>query len=325
MLRIAPIGRSRSLQVEQGIADLAIDVPPEEAQRLQEESRRIQLRPGGPVEVEAIVWNLDHAIWGSWELRREVISRLDSIRLVRAAGGGFEPRSDRVATGIIEDREAPLTEGGPPGFAGSGGPASAPAESSSDAAGPAGATAPADTTFPAETAVSAETMAVPASAAPAGFPALEILYDASNPRRERIAVEASLQLERQGFPVRLAPETPVGCEARMAGRRFDAAVVAWSIPAIPDIGEIWGSGGVLNVAGLRSAAVDSLIDVARSAAADTTPGAWGRVERRAGLQLPMVPIDRRGRIDALGPMARGYRADPISPYGDLLSLERAAP
>lgn|GEM_PF-4745769 len=283
LVRFAPGGRSRSIQVEQGIADVAIDIPPEEAQRLREEAAGgVRLARGGAVEVEALVWNCDHPMWGRWDLRRDVAAHLDATRLRRAASGPTEDARDLEATGLFEARVPP------------------PNPASPDSA----------------------TDSIPSfSFGIYGNPTLEILYDTANPRRERIAVEIAVQLDRFGMPVRLTPAPGAECLARIDQRRFDAVVAGFAIPAIHDVGEVWGAGGILNVSGLRAAGVDSLIAVARSAAADTIPDAWDRVELSAHTQFPFIPIDRRVRIDAIGPAARGYHADPFDAYGDLLSLE----
>jgi hypothetical protein len=155
-----------------------------------------------------------------------------------------------------------------------------------------------------------------------GPPSLELLYNAGNMRCERMAIEIALQLDRLGTVCRLLPLSGEECASRIAQRRFQAALMEWSLPALEDIGEVYGSGGALNPAGFADASTDSLIALARSAAADTIPDAWTRVEKRAAAMLPYMFIGRRIRIDGLGPQLAGYRRDPAQPYGDLLTLER---
>jgi hypothetical protein len=40
--------------------------------------------------------------------------------------------------------------------------------------------------------------------------------------------------------------------------------------------------------------------------------------------LPYFFLERRDRIDGLGPDLDGYRGDPTRPYGDLLRIDRRA-
>ncbi|MDM7914314.1 MAG: hypothetical protein QUU85_03485, partial [Candidatus Eisenbacteria bacterium] len=151
---------------------------------------------------------------------------------------------------------------------------------------------------------------------------LEILYDPANARRERIAVEILLQLEALGVRCRLQPATATEVADRIAQRRFQAAVVAWKRPAVQDLGELWGRGGSYNVAGLAAPAVDSLIQVARSPLADTLSNVWQKVEAKALALRPCAILDGHVRFDALGARLIGYHPDPLSPYGDLLTIER---
>ena len=113
------------------------------------------------------------------------------------------------------------------------------------------------------------------------------------------------------------------CAARIAERRFEAALVEWSLPAFRDIGEVYESGGALNLGGFADAATDSLVSLARSAAADTIPNR---------LEAGRAPRDHDASRDVLlgggfesTAWARrrpAYRRDPLQPYGDLLTLER---
>jgi ABC-type transport system substrate-binding protein len=155
-----------------------------------------------------------------------------------------------------------------------------------------------------------------------GPPTLEILYCASEPRRERVAIELALQLDKLGVPFRLSALSEDECADRIAQRRFEAVVLEYALPSLPDLGEVYGTGGAGNVAGLSDASTDSLIALARSAAADTIPDAWDRVELRATAMLPCLFFERRLRIDGLGPRAGGYHPAPNQPYGDLLTLVR---
>jgi ABC-type transport system substrate-binding protein len=91
LIRFVPAGRSRALQLEQGIADVAIDLPVGEARRLREEGNtEIRLVRAGAIAVEALAFNLDHPVWGRWDLRRMARTRLDARALARAAAGGGE-------------------------------------------------------------------------------------------------------------------------------------------------------------------------------------------------------------------------------------------
>ena len=75
---------------------------------------------------------------------------------------------------------------------------------------------------------------------------------------ERIAVDATLQLDRLGVAGRLRPLPARECAMRIAGRFFDATVVGWTIPATGDVGEIWRTEGSANVTGLSDTRTDSL-------------------------------------------------------------------
>ena len=279
LIRFAPGGRSRALQIEQGIADVAIDLPVEEIQRLREEgSDAVRIVRAGAVAVEALAFNLDHPTWGRWDLRHTAMLRMDPASLRRAA-------TDHDAAGMADPCSGIL------GFP----PDSAASEPGADSVG--------------------------APFAVLGSPSVEILYDAADPRAERIAVEAVLQFERLGAAARLRPLAARECAGRIAGRLFDVAVIEWSIPATGDIGEIWRTGGAANVTGLSDSRTDSLIASARAPAADTLSGAWERVDRRARSLAACVFIDRRARFDGLGPAAAGYRPAPAHAYGDLLAIE----
>lgn len=299
LIRFVPSGRGRMLQVGQGAVDAAIDIPPEEVQHLRDEGPEVRISWSGPIEVEALVWNCDHPLWGRWDLRRDVSAHIDMARLRLAAAGEWEESPILEATGLLEGAREDTTA--------TPGSSDTTATSASTQEG-----APTTDSLP------------DFSVAMYGNPSLEILYDAADPRRERIAVEIALQLDHFGVGTRLLPQSAAECAARIAGRRFDAVVIGYSIPAIRDVGEIWQTGGALNVAGLRAIGVDSLIALARSPAADSLPDVWDRVERRAHASFPFLPIDRRVRLDAIGPTVRGWRADPAEPYGDLLSLERSS-
>jgi ABC-type transport system substrate-binding protein len=346
LIRFVPSGESRGLQVEHGAADIAIDIPSEEAKRLREEEPQIRLERSGPIEVEALVWNLDHPIWGRWDLRRDVAMHLDMDRLRHAAAGDWEDAPVLGATGIFEARKgtraAPLrTVNSGAAVAASGSAAldsgaavveSEPTVADSQAATvrsrvaaiePVGSSEPSGSSKPSEPAPALADSLPAFSFAAYGNPPIEILYETANARRERIAVEVAVQLDRLGLSTRLSPQSAEECAARIRERRFEAVVTGYTIPAIHDVGEIWQSGGALNLAGLRAAGVDSLVALARSAAADTIPDAWDRVEQRVHTYYPFIPIDRRVRVDGVGPSALGWRADAYDPYGDLLSLEHS--
>jgi hypothetical protein len=286
LIRFVSAGRSRALQIEQGIVDVAIDLPVEEAYRFQEEGvDQVRIVRAGAVSVEALAFNLDHPMWGRWDLRRIARTRLD-VRGLRCAANDV-PRG-----GADADSSAGLDECS--GILG----------------------LPPDTSA---TAIPADSGAAPL--ADLGSPSLEILYDTADARGERIAVEAVLQFDRLGAKCRLLPMPSRECAGRISGRLFDAAVVAWSIPATGDIGEIWRTGGTANVTGLSDSRTDSLIAWARSPAADTVSGIWERVDRRARTLDACIFIDRRARMDGVGAGATGYRPDPLHAYGDLLSVE----
>ena len=283
LIRFVPAGRSRALQLEQGIADIAIDLPVEEARRLREEGNQdIRLARAGAIAVEALAFNLDHPVWGRWDLRHAARTRLDPGLLARAAVGGGEDGEAALCSGIL---------GLPPDSA----QAPVPADSAQ------------------------------APFALLGAPSLEILYDTADARSERIAVDATLQLDRLGVACRLRPLPARDCVTRIAGRLFDATVVSWTIPATGDIGEIWRSRGSANTTGLSDTRTDSLVAWARSPAADTVSGVWERVDRRARTLEACIFVDRRARIDGVGAGAIGYRADPYHAYGNLLSLEWQTP
>ncbi len=283
LIRFVPAGRSRAFQIEQGLADIAIDLPIEEVNRLREEgSNEIRLVRAGAVAVEALAFNLDHPIWGRWDLRHLSQARLDPRKLRRAAADDEAVDAVGFCSGIL---------GLPPDSGATG--------------------------------VPADSMDAPFALL--GSPSLEILYDAANARDERIAVDAALQLDHLGVACRLRPLPAPDCAARIAGRIFDATVIGWTIPATGDVGEIWRTGGSANVSGLSDTRTDSLVALARSPAADTVSGVWERVDRRARSLATCIFVERRARIDGVGPGAIGYRADPLHAYGDLLMLEWRRP
>lgn len=285
LIRFVPAGRSRALQIEQGIVDVAVDLPVEEARRLGEDGvDPVRVVRAGAVSVEALAFNLDHPLWGRWDLRRIAGSRLDvrglrcaAIDVARNASDAGSGDGGRWCSGIL---------GLPPDTSATPAPA--------DSGG--------------------------APLAALGSPSLEILYDTADSRSERIAVEAALQFDRLGANCRLLPMPAHDCAVRIEGRLFDAAVISWSIPAAGDIGEIWRTGGSSNVTGLSDSRTDSLIAWARSPAADTVSGIWERVDRRSRALDACIFIDRRARMDGVGPGAEGYRPDPLHAYGDLLSV-----
>jgi hypothetical protein len=71
---------------------------------------------------------------------------------------------------------------------------------------------------------------------------------------------------------------------------------------------------------LQDAVVDSLIDVARSPAADSLPGIWREVEERALDSVPCLMLARIPRIDGRGTRLAPFRANPRQPFGNLIEL-----
>ena len=99
LLRFVPSGRSRAAQVQAGVADLAVDLPVEDVVLLRAESPGIRLVRAGPCAAEAIVWNLDHPLWGGLALRRALCGALDLSAIRFAAGGGEEAGDGGLASG----------------------------------------------------------------------------------------------------------------------------------------------------------------------------------------------------------------------------------
>jgi len=282
LLRFIPSGESRAAQLEFGAADCAIDLPSETVARLWTEAPGVRIARAGSVEIEALVWNLDHPLWGARHLRQDLSRRLDRLMLRRAAAGDA------------------------PGFLGEACEGFASVPQTGAATQAAGA---ADTI-----AASADTLL--------SLPPFGLLYDVANGRHERMAIEIALELERHGVAVRLLPMPASGCRASIDQRRFDAALMTWRMPADADLGEVWGTGGALNASGLSDPGVDSLVSLARSSAADTLADAWVRVDARARTLDPMIFIGRRPRLDGIGPDLTGYRSEPLEAYGPLLDLEK---
>jgi ABC-type transport system substrate-binding protein len=280
-LRFLASARSRALQVEHGMVDLALDLPPEEASRLHDGDSGVHTVRAGPAGIEALVWNLDDPRWGRLGLRRYLSERIDRARVRRALASP----EDSVAFEWGEPCE---------GFF--------PMAADTSEAG-----AVSDTLW-----LRTEPLA----------PSLDLLYDRSDALRERVAVELALQLNRLGISCRLDPVSADVCGERIAARRFQAALVGWMIPPLTDLGEVYGSSGAFNLAGLEDPEVDRLIAEARGGATDTLPDAWQQIEARARRQLPYLFLFRRVRVDAVGPRVRAYRPDPLQPCSDLLSLQR---
>lgn len=330
-LRFAPAGIARGLQVEQGVADVAVDLPVEEILRLRREAPDVTIVRAGVASVQAITWNVDDPIWGGVGIRNAAARALDRVRLLRAAAGGM-PSSAMPCDGFLKLEHGSET-------------APRPASPLDDVATLQRTDSAAAATDDTTAAVAGTPEAAPDSSHAAGegvqlareaprggldlaaygSPELEILFDATSERRQRIAVEMLLQLRHASVPARLVPQGAGELWRRIAERRFQAVIAEWSISHPGAIGEIWGSGGSANVAGLTDSSADSILAFARSPAADTTSGAWERLERRGRATASHVFVERRVRYDALAPGVRGYRPSPLRPYGDLLVLEKTPP
>ncbi len=349
LLRFVPSGRSRAAQVQAGVADLAVDLPVEDVILLRAESPGIRLVRAGACAADAIVWNLDHPLWGGLALRRALCGALDLAAIRSAAGGGEEAGDGEPATGeacygllrsvggaersATARTDVPVGISKPPPVApdsgGSRRPSapgdsavstpgaagdsaitrpSAPGDSAASTPGAAGDSAITRSATPGDSVISPPATSGPSlESAPAGAdgastneggtanaisyfgsPPLELLYSTADLRRERAAVEIALQLDRLGVACRLLPLPEEECTSRIAARRFEAALMEWRLPMLQDVGEVYESRGALNPAGFTDASTDSLIARARSAAADTIPDAWERVEKRATAMLPYL-------------------------------------
>lgn len=89
LIRFAAHGVSRAMQVEGGIADLAVDLPVEEVRRIREgggEGARIVR--AGAVATDCLLWNLDHPLWGGLGPRVWLEQRVDLGQMRRAAADG---------------------------------------------------------------------------------------------------------------------------------------------------------------------------------------------------------------------------------------------
>lgn len=115
LIRFAPQGVSRAMQVEGGIADLAVDLPVEEIRRIREEGEGgARIVRSGEVATDCLLWNLDHPLWGGLGPRVWLESRIDLGRLRRAAadgdstleGGALDP------LGTVPDSSAAMIEAG---------------------------------------------------------------------------------------------------------------------------------------------------------------------------------------------------------------------
>jgi hypothetical protein len=327
ILRFVPSGIARGMQVEQGVADVAIDLPVEEVVRLRREAPGTRVVRAGVCQVEALAWNLDDPIWGGFGIRNAGLRALDAGGLRRAASGslgssalpcpGFLPiadttpeerrTADSTAVDDRRDRSEPsglLTAADSSSWSNAGGDGSASADSGTGG-------------FAIDS-----TPRVGLDLSSYGPPSLELLFDRANARRERVAVEILLQLRRSSVPVRLVPLSAAEVWSRIGERRFQAVLVGWWVPAAGAIGEIWGSRGSANVSGLSDPSADSLLSLARSPAADTMAGSWERLERRGRATLSYAFVERRVRYDGLAEGVTGYTPSPMRAYGDLVKVER---
>jgi ABC-type transport system substrate-binding protein len=282
VLRFIPSARGRAMQFELGAVQLAIDLPAEEVIRLRESPRDRCLHSVKAARMEILVWNLEDDSWGLLENRRAIRSALEMGKLQKAYCEETVSACPRPLRFIDF-----LSPGG--------------ADPWVDDAVYEG-----DTTLP---------------AAPAeDLTPLGLLYVAADAARERVAVEIAMQLHRAGVECILGPVTAEECLSMIRQRAFQAVLIGYDLPPIPDLGEIFGSDGVYNVAGLRDPTVDELIAEARSAASDTIPDLWQRVERRVGELLPCLPVACSFRTDGADPRLEDYRPDPLEPYGNLLGV-----
>ncbi len=138
------------------------------------------------------------------------------------------------------------------------------------------------------------------------IPSLELLYAAADLQQERLGVEIALQLGERKIAVQLIPCSTADCLARVQEGRFQAVLLGWSPPLLEDVGELYRSDGVFNFAGLADSILDARIELARSAAADSNPGLWGRVVARVEEQIPLIYLGRSVRIDGIDPRITGY-------------------
>ncbi len=278
LIRFSPLGISRAMQVEGGVADLAIDMPVEEIRRIREEGGAgARIVRAGVVATDLLLWNLEHPVLGGLGPRLWVEDQIDLDLIRRAAADGdstLEGEPIDALPGQPDSSGAILAAGG-------------------------------------------EVRDVPAAF---GISTLEILYDATRARMERMAVEILAQLDQAGVEAKLAPRPAAECLARLRDGRFEAALVGHSIPPLGDPGEFWSSRGSANLGRFSNAAVDSMVDAARSAAGDTLPDPARAIEQMVRRRHAAIIIERRVRYDLAGPRLAGYRRDPLQPYGDLLHL-----
>ena len=146
--------------------------------------------------------------------------------------------------------------------------------------------------------------------------AFTIIVPRSSETRMRMAVLIQAQLRAVGVAARVEALDFTAFLDRLARRRFDAAISAWSGDPSPwDVAQVWGGAaartpGSANAGGYASPRFDALVDSARSAPA-AARALFGRAQQQITRDVPavwlyeprpMMALDRRLRV-------RGLRAD----------------
>jgi ABC-type transport system substrate-binding protein len=281
-IRIVPPERGRMLQFTLGACDLAVDLPLEEVVHRRDGPRRDDLIRAEIDRIETVVWNLNDPLMSRQDLRRFVADALDHDQLRWTLA-----RRDRFVLGAACDQFRGMFGGLPKGRE----------------------------TAPVRKAVLGSPLQ-----ADSVKRSLVILYDEAASWREQAAVEISLQLEPHGIDCHLAPVPAEELVARIQRRDFQAALIGWNPPMASDLGEIYRSDGIFNLAGLEDPLLDELVDAARSSAADTIPSAWQQVESCAAGSHPFLFLQGSVRIDGTGPRLTDYRPGNGQPYGNLLQV-----
>jgi ABC-type transport system substrate-binding protein len=152
-----------------------------------------------------------------------------------------------------------------------------------------------------------------------GLPlSVEILYDRSNEFRERLVALLEEDLAHVGIRLDPVPLEGTAVWQRLRAGVFQAALVGFRPPSLPDLSSLWASWGTWNGAGYASARADSLIKAAGAAEEDAQVERLSRaLEAQVRRDAPVTFLVFRDGVDLLSSRVRDFQGTPWRPYGDL--------
>jgi peptide/nickel transport system substrate-binding protein len=123
--------------------------------------------------------------------------------------------------------------------------------------------------------------------------AFDLLIPRGHAVRERTALVVQHQLQRAGVTVRIAALDFGDLMLRVRRGEFDAALVGFAVPPLPDLRAFWSSKpeGFLNFGRYRSAEMDRILDELLSPLqSDARAATTGRFEELFARDCPAVPL-----------------------------------